>query len=83
MDAYSWYGGQLSYNGSNRESVGQISYESSWGSSGTCSTLDDGDLSLGGGGGNSAKSVLPSQVEVTVNWNNQSETLVLKLETEN
>jgi len=83
MDAYFWDGGQLSYNGSNRESVGQISYESSWGSSGTCSTLDDGDLSLGGGGGSSAKSVLPSQVEVTVNWNNQSETLILKLETEN
>jgi hypothetical protein len=83
MDAYYWDGGQLSYNGSNPQSVGQISYESSWGSSGTCSTLDDGDLSLGGGGGNSAKSVLPSQVELTVNWNNQSETLVLKLETEN
>jgi|LGOV01.1.fsa_nt_gb beta-lactamase regulating signal transducer with metallopeptidase domain len=80
MDTDSWHTSQLTYTSDNPENIGDISYEYNSGGSGNGLRInDEGIVYLGGssGGGSS----LPSEVTITVMWNGQEETLILKPET--
>ena len=80
MDSYNWNTYQLAYLGDDLENVGDLSVEynrTGNGGEGTGYRLnDEGIVNLGGGGGGGANP--PQEVTMTVMWNGQEESFVLK-----
>jgi hypothetical protein len=82
MDNYGWETSQLTYLGGDLANVGNISYKydrAGSGGEGTGLRINDkGIVNLAGSSGNGAISNPPQEVTITVMWNDQKESLVLR-----